>query len=173
MKTRYLIRHAKSDWSDPLLDDFDRGLNERGKLDAPLMGEVLSRKLISPNLILSSPALRAKLTAQIIAEKLSYPIDTIVFERSLYASEPETLFALIRQIPDTIDTLMIFGHNPELTESLNLLCGTMIENIPTCGAAAMRLYDKSWKNIGPDSAELLFLERPKTYRKKEVRKNGV
>lgn len=166
MKTLYLIRHAKSDWSDPLLDDFDRGLNERGKSDAPLMGEVLSHKHIYPNLILSSPAQRAKLTALIIAEKLSYPIDAIVFEPSLYASSPETIFSLIRKIPDTIDSLMIFGHNPELTESLNLLCGTTIQNIPTSGVTSMRLYDKSWKNIGPDSAELLFLERPKTYRKK-------
>jgi phosphohistidine phosphatase len=164
VKTLYLIRHAKSDWSDPLSSDFERGLNKRGKADAPLMGDILLKKGIHPDLILSSPAHRAKATAFKIAQKLSYSIDAIRFEPSLYSSDVETICSLIRGVSDKIDSLIIFGHNPEFTECANMICGSEIDNIPTCGVVAMQLNTKSWESIGSDSAKLLFFETPKKHR---------
>lgn len=164
MKTLYLIRHAKSDWNNPLLSDFDRGLNKRGMKDAPLMGEVLSHQRIHPDLILSSPALRAKTTAIKIAHKLHYPLDSIQYEPSLYACDVETIFSAIRNVAQTLDTLFVFGHNPEFTECVNAICGSDIDNIPTCGIVAMQLREDSWKSIGLNSAELLFIDTPKQHR---------
>lgn len=164
MKTLILIRHAKSDWSNPFLHDFDRELNARGLYDAPLMGTSLSQKHIHPDLILSSPAQRAKTTAMEIARKLSYPEDTITYNASLYDSDIETIFEVIRAVSDTCETLMVFGHNPEFTECVNALCDTDIEKIPTCGVVAMQLKEDNWKSVGFDSAELLFFDTPKQHR---------
>jgi phosphohistidine phosphatase len=164
MKTLLLIRHAKSDWSNPFLRDFDRELNERGLKNAPMMGTILAQKNIHPDLILSSPAQRAKTTAIEIARKLSFPQDAITYEASLYESNIETIFEVIRGVSDTYETLVVFGHNPEFTECANALCGANIENIPTCGVVAMQLKENNWKSVGFDSAQLLFFDTPKQHR---------
>ncbi|MDD2838414.1 MAG: histidine phosphatase family protein [Sulfuricurvum sp.] len=164
MKTLYLIRHAKSDWSDESLSDFDRPLNKRGTKDVPLMGSKLSDKGIRPDLILSSPALRAKTTAEAFAEALSYPPESIRFEYELYACDVETILSLIRGISDSIDILFVFGHNPEFTECANLITGGDIDNIPTCGVVEMRLKHDNWESIGENSAELRSFDFPKKYR---------
>lgn len=127
------------------------------------MGEVLLKKGIHPDLILSSPALRAKTTAGFIAQKLSYPIDAIRYEPLLYAGDVEQLLFVIRNAPESIDTLFLFGHNPELTECANAICGTDIENIPTCGVVAMQLREDQWQSIGFNAAELLFFDTPKKH----------
>lgn len=163
MKLLCLIRHAKSDWSNPFLSDFDRPLNSRGEKAAPRMGEVLLKKGIHPDLILSSPAHRAKTTAGFIAQKLFYPLDAIRYEPLLYASDVERILSVIRNTPESINTLFLFGHNPELTECANAVCGTDIENIPTCGVVAMRLKEGQWKRIGFNAAELLFFDTPKKH----------
>ncbi|MGE4473182.1 histidine phosphatase family protein [uncultured Sulfuricurvum sp.] len=164
MKTLYLIRHAKSDWSDESLSDFDRPLNKRGTKDAPLMGSKLSDKGVRPDLILSSPALRAKTTAEAFAKALSYPPESIRFEHELYACDVETILSLIRGVSADIDTLFVFGHNPEFTEGANLITGGNIDNIPTCGVVEMRLKNDSWESIGKNSAELRSFDFPKKYR---------
>lgn len=164
MKNLYLIRHAKSDWSNPLLSDFDRSLNKRGLKEAPLMGGILSKKGVHPDLILSSPALRAKTTAIEIARKLSYPLESIVYLPALYASDCETIFSILKDVSNTVNTLIVLGHNPEFTECVNAISGFEIENIPTCGIAAMGLYEEKWSSIGLNSAQLLFLDTPKQYR---------
>lgn len=164
MKTLILIRHAKSDWSNPFLHDFDRELNGRGLKDAPVMGKILADKNIHPDLILSSPAQRAKTTAVEIARKLSFPEKAITYDASLYESDIETLIEVIRGVSDTCQTLIIFGHNPEFTECANILCGADIENIPTCGVVAMQLKENNWKSVGLDSAELLFFDIPKQHK---------
>ncbi|MDD2266744.1 histidine phosphatase family protein [Sulfuricurvum sp.] len=161
MKTLILIRHAKSDWSNPFLHDFDRELNARGLKDAPLMGTILAQKNIHPDLILSSPALRAQATAIEIARKLSFPEAAITYDSSLYESDIETVFKVIRSVPDTCETLILFGHNPEMTECVNALCDAEIDNVPTCGVVAMRLRGNSWKSIEFHSANLLFFDAPK------------
>lgn len=164
MKTLYLIRHAKSDWSDESLSDFDRPLNKRGMKDAPLMGSKLADKGIRPDLIISSPALRAKTTALAIAEALSYPPESIRYDHDIYACDVETILMVIRNVSDDINTLLVFGHNPEFTECANLITGGDIDNISTCGIVEMRLLKDDWKSIGENSAELKSFEFPKKYR---------
>lgn len=161
MKMLYLVRHAKSDWSNLFLRDFDRPLNARGEYSAPLMGEYLSKQGIKPDLILSSPALRAKTTAITLAEKLSYPIESISYLPSLYESDVNTILALIRTISENIETLFIVAHNPEVTECINFITNAEIDNVPTCGVAAIRLNENSWDRVGSNSAELISLDTPK------------
>lgn len=157
----YLVRHAKSDWSNLFLRDFDRPLNARGEYSAPLMGEYLSKQGIKPDLILSSPALRAKTTTITLAEKLSYPIESISYLPSLYESDVNTILAIIRTISENIETLFIVAHNPEVTECINFITNAEIDNVPTCGVAAIRLNENSWDRVGSNSAELISLDTPK------------
>lgn len=163
MKTLYFIRHAKSDWSNPLLRDFERGLNKRGVKECPLMGKVLLDKGICPDLILSSSALRARTTAIEIARQINYPHDLIQYEASLYACDVQTIISIIQNVSQNVNTLFVFGHNPELTGCANMICGVDIENIPTCGVAAMCLHHDNWKSLGANSAQLLFLDTPKQH----------
>lgn len=128
------------------------------------MGGILSKKGVHPDLILSSPALRAKTTAIEIARKLSYPLESIVYLPALYASDCETIFSILKDVSNTVNTLIVLGHNPEFTECVNAISGFEIENIPTCGIAAMGLYEEKWSSIGLNSAQLLFLDTPKQYR---------
>ena len=164
MKTLYLIRHAKSDWSDASLSDYDRPLNKRGANDALLMGSILLKSGIRPDFILSSPALRAKTTAIAIAQALSYPPGSIRYDHALYASDVETILSIIRDVSVSIDTLFLFGHNPELTECANYISGGDIDDIPTCGVVAMRLKNDSWESIGANSAKISGFDFPKKYR---------
>jgi phosphohistidine phosphatase len=164
MKTLYLIRHAKSDRNDPSLSDYDRPLNKRGSNDAPFMGSILLKSGIHPDLILASPALRAKTTAIAFAQALSYPSDSIRYEHPLYASDVETILSIIRNVPVSIDTLFLFGHNPEITECANVITGGDIDDIPTCGVVAMRLKNESWESIGANSADIIGFDFPKKHR---------
>jgi len=164
MKTLYLIRHAKSSWKDPRLTDFDRPLNKRGKRDAPFMGDVLNDKKIYPDLIISSPAKRAKKTAAEIANKIGFPIKKISFNDEIYEASISTLIDLLKKMNDKYESVMIFGHNPGLTVLNNHISNFYIENIPTCGIVALK-FNKKWSEIDKNSCEHLFFEHPKMYLK--------
>jgi phosphohistidine phosphatase len=116
MKTLFLIRHAKSSWDDTALPDKDRPLSDRGKRDAPKMGKRLAKRDVMPNLILSSPARRALTTAEIIAKKLGYKRKDIVVDDRLYSSAVDDLLNVVQKLSDKLERVMLFGHNPELTE---------------------------------------------------------
>jgi phosphohistidine phosphatase len=165
MKTLYIIRHAKSSWDQPGLSDFDRPLNERGKRDAPRMGKRLKEKAVVPNLMLSSPAKRALSTCRRIAEILGYLPDKIKTEKSLYHADEDEILSVIRNIKDKHDVLMIFGHNPGLTDFVNQLSHKKtltIDNIPTCGVVAFRFDVESWQRIDFGMGDLLFFDYPKS-----------
>jgi phosphohistidine phosphatase len=147
MKTLFLIRHAKSSWDDPALADKDRPLNDRGKRDAPKVGERLAKAGAKPDLILSSPAKRALTTAEIIARRLGYKRKNIVVDDRLYAVESEVLLDVIRRLDDEADCVMLFGHNPELTELAHRL-SAKISQMPTCAVAEFTFDVKSWSRIG-------------------------
>lgn len=163
MKTLYLVRHAKSDWGDQSLADFDRPLNKRGKKDAPFMGEVLNDKEIMPDIIISSPAKRAKKTSIEIAEKLSYPLKKILFDEELYDASSKDILHIVKNIDEKFATALIFGHNPGLTLLNNYISNKYIDNIPTCGIVALNLEVK-WSEIDKYSCKQLFFEYPKLYR---------
>ena len=116
MKTLFLIRHAKSSWDDTALPDKDRPLGDRGRRDAPKMGKRLAKRDVKPDLILSSPARRALTTAEIVAKKLDYKLKDIVVDDRLYAGAVHDLLNVIHKVGDKLERVMLFGHNPELTE---------------------------------------------------------
>lgn len=161
MKTLYLIRHAKSSWKDLTLDDFDRPLNKRGKRDAPFMGELLYDNEIKPDIIISSPAKRAKDTAKIIAQKVGYEKE-ILFDERIYEFNLITLVRIIKEINNENDTAFIFGHNPILNIFMEEFC-EFDENIPTCGVLKVSFECNEWEKITPQNCEFLEFEYPKKY----------
>jgi phosphohistidine phosphatase len=146
-KTLILVRHAKSSWGEVDLHDMERPLADRGKRDAPMMGKRLAKQKVKPDLILSSPARRALTTAEIIANELGYKAKDIVVDERLYATEPEILLAVIGELGDKLQCVMIFGHNPELAELAHHL-SSEISQMPTCAVAEFTFESKSWSTIG-------------------------
>ncbi|MFZ2322791.1 MAG: histidine phosphatase family protein [Ignavibacteriaceae bacterium] len=155
----YLLRHAKSSWRDLAIDDFDRPLNNRGLKDAPLIGQMLSKKNIIVDAVISSPAKRAIDTARIITNNLGYT-KNIILDKNIYDASLSTLLSTIRNFDDNLKKIMLIGHNPGLTNLSNYLTKYFIENIPTCGVVALE-FDKSWKDINPKDGNIIFFEYPK------------
>ncbi len=160
MKTLFLVRHAKSSRDDPALADKERPLNDRGMRDAPRMGERLATQDVKPDLMLSSPALRALATAQIIAKKLDYKVKDIVVDERLYAAAPDDLLEVIHELGDKQKRVMLFGHNPELAELAHRLSSKIID-MPTCAVAEFSFDTKSWSNIGKQAPAKVTLQCPK------------
>lgn len=162
MKKLFIIRHAKSSWKEENLDDFDRPLNKRGRKNAPYMGEILKEKHICPDIILSSPALRAKITAEIIAKKVNYFKD-IVFNKNIYDSNETTLHNLLTELDNKRKIAFLVAHNPEVNILADYYVG-FNENIPTCGIVEIEFDCKKWQDISPFNAKLISFEYPKKYK---------
>ena len=163
MKRLYLIRHAKSSWAEPGLRDFDRPLNNRGKLDAPFMGMRLADQGIRPDLMLASPAKRARKTAKCIAEAVAYPAKEIVFIDAIYEAAVADLFGIVGQAPDDVGVLFLVGHNYAITDLAESLTGQSLGNIPTGGIAGIEFAVSAWSEIALGSGRLLFLDYPKKH----------
>jgi phosphohistidine phosphatase len=161
MKNLFLVRHAKSSWNFPELDDFERPLNKRGKLDAPRMGRMLKDKKIMPDIMISSPATRAAMTARIIAEILAYPTDTISYAEKIYDAGIAELIETISAIDERHTSAMLVGHNPGLTFLANHIADHPVTNIPTCGIYAIDLDIHNWKQTTNKCGIFRFLEIPK------------
>ncbi|MBX7127472.1 MAG: histidine phosphatase family protein [Cyclobacteriaceae bacterium] len=161
MKTLYLVRHAKSSWDNPGLDDRDRPLNERGLKDAPKMARRLKERDAAPGLLLSSPAVRALETCKMIAAGLGMPATAIHTDARLYHAGRRTLMEVVQSLDDKYRSVMIFGHNPGLTDFVNQLLDEDIENIPTCGVVAAELDLKHWKKASEACGSLEFFDYPK------------
>lgn len=164
MKTLYLVRHAKSSWKNTKLRDFERPLNKRGLNDAPLMGKVLKKMNIKPDLIISSPAKRTLDTAEYFCEKINFPFEDVIFDDSFYNGSSEDLLKEIQDQKYDINSIMIFAHNPGLTDLHNYLCDEFIENIPTAGVSILNFDSESWNDLKEKSCELEFFEFPKKYK---------
>jgi phosphohistidine phosphatase len=160
MKTLFLIRHAKSSWDDPALSDRQRPLTRRGRRDALSMGKRLAKRHRRPDLMLSSPALRALTTAQVIAGKFGCRRKHIVVETRLYACKVPDLLRLIRQLDDGLKRVMLFGHNPELT-GLARRFSDDIHDLPTCAVARFKFDVKSWTRVGRETLVKAALDCPK------------
>lgn len=160
MRMLYVIRHAKSSWNEPGLDDFDRPLNDRGRSDAPEMAERLKAKGIHPDLIITSTAERAQTTARIFADVLGYPAESILLKPDLYETDVDTVFDVVHQIDPQASHVLIFGHNPTFTYFVNHLASARIDNIPTCGIAAIAL-DKEWREAKRSGGHMVWFDYPK------------
>jgi phosphohistidine phosphatase len=164
MKTLYLIRHAKSDWSDSSLDDFKRPLNKRGEKNVLFMGERLAHTKLLPDLIVSSPAIRAKMTAKEIAKQVGYRKDEIAYEDDLYQAEVDDIARVLKNITPSKNIVFLVGHNPGLTLFAEYISGYRIDNIPTCGIVCVQLKENNWQSIGKESAEFVSFDYPKKYK---------
>jgi phosphohistidine phosphatase len=163
MKTLLLMRHAKSSWKDDSLTDVDRPLNNRGSRDTPFMGKLLREKQIQPDLVISSPALRAITTAKVIAGELGYEAGGIRTDEALYHGNIPAILALIARTEDTCRTLIVVGHNPGISLLANRLSDTSIEHFPTCSVACFRFEIDSWQAVTNGPGKLEFFEQPKKY----------
>ncbi len=164
MKTIILVRHAKSSWKDLSLDDFDRSLNKRGKRNAPFMGQKLKARGIKPDLILSSPAKRAKKTAISIAAEIGYLKKKIVFDNNLYHAGAWYMMEMVQNQDDKYETIMIFGHNPDFNTFADMLLKhNPVSNIPTTGVYCIRFDVNKWKNVKEGKGESVFFDYPKRY----------
>ena len=164
MKTLLVLRHAKSSWDDPALDDHERPLNGRGKKDAPRVGAAIRARGLTPDLVVTSDAVRARITAETAASAAGYHGD-IVKEKRLYLAAPRDILAVLRGVPETdTDTVMIVGHNPGLEELVAHLTGQP-EAMPTAGLAEIELPIDRWREITASvRGRLVQLWRPKEER---------
>lgn len=163
MKTLFLVRHAKSSWKYSKLTDLERPLSGRGKRDAPFMGKLLFKEKIKPDMIMCSPANRALSTAKFFCEEIGFPFEDVKIEPGLYMADSGELLELIRKIDKSAETLMIFSHNPGITDLYNRLADEYIENIPTSGITAIQFTEDSWNDLKTKPGRLLFFEYPKKY----------
>ncbi len=161
MKTLTIVRHAKSSWNEPGLSDRDRPLNKRGQRDAPRMGKRIADAGIRPSLIVSSPATRAWTTAQIIAEELSYPVEFLQRENSLYLASLNDILDVIVAQDDGFKSLMVVGHNPGLTNMVNFLSPGITGNLPTAGVVSVTIDQDDWKLYEQPNTELILHDCPK------------
>jgi phosphohistidine phosphatase len=145
MKTLYLMRHAKSSWKDDHLMDHERPLKKKGRKDAAGMGGLLSGKKRTPAIIYASTAERARETAGIVAETSGY-IGEVRFDQRLYLAEPDTLIALIHDLPDDAESILLVGHNPGLEALAQVLSGKIVA-LPTAAIAHFKLEVEHWKNV--------------------------
>lgn len=161
MKDLILVRHAKSSWKDPTLRDHERPLNKRGKRDAPEMGDRLTRSGCVPELMVSSSAVRALDTARAIAGKLEYARKRIAVEGRLFHAGVAELLQVIRGVDDSVNTLMLFGHNPGLTDLANHLGPREILNMPTCAVLRLRFQADTWSTVGGVPGDEVLYDYPK------------
>jgi phosphohistidine phosphatase len=158
-KKLLLVRHGKSDWGNLDLKDFDRPLNKRGKENAPEMAERLLERGFNFDLIVSSPAKRAKSTAKYFAE--AYKVNQIQFEESIYEANTTALLKVVNGLDDAANTVIMFGHNPGFTDFTNELSHADIYNIPTAGMVLISFPFDSWKMVSKGTGELVFFDYPK------------
>ena len=153
------MRHAKSGWGDPSLADFDRPLNERGQKAAPLVGRFMRRRKLRPDLVLCSPAERARQTAALVSEAagLSAPLR---FDERIYEATPARLAEVVSQIEDGADEVLLVGHNPSLEGLIELLAGES-RRMPTAALARMLLDVEKWGKLREGAGRVEFVVRPK------------
>lgn len=161
MKKLFIIRHAKSD-QNFFGNDFERPLNERGKTDGPVMAKRLLEKKIKIDALVSSPAVRAKKTAELFAERLKLPKEEIILISALYHAAPEAFYEVIAALPDSLNSVAVFSHNPGITYFVNSLnTDIQVDNMPTCAIFAIGIDITQWSAFLKAEKKLLFFDYPK------------
>ncbi len=163
MKILYIVRHAKSSWDQVALDDFERPLNDRGHRDAIMLGKLLKEKKVIPDLLISSPANRAAMTARLLSEQIKYSLSKIVFDPNLYMASTPLLYNILKALKNEHHQIMIIGHNPGMTALVNDLADVNVPNLPTCSIYGMRLKIKSWHDLSRKCGQKILYEYPKKH----------
>jgi phosphohistidine phosphatase len=160
MKTLLVLRHAKSSWDDSALDDRERPLNKRGHRDAPRMGELVREYGLIPDVVISSDAVRARLTAEAVAEAARYAGE-ILLDAHLYLAGPADILPRLQRVRANAETVMIVGHNPGLEQLVEQLTGKR-HDFPTAALAQIGLPIDRWRDLKPSTRRtLVALWRPK------------
>lgn len=159
MKSLYILRHAKSSWDEPELEDFDRPLNKRGKKAAPFMGRLMADRDIVPDIVVSSPAARARSTAELVAEASGFPAQ-LKFDERIYEASPQMLRQVVSELDEDAGSAMIVGHNPGIEGFVSYLTGSS-ERMPTAALAHIRLNIDRWADVDSGCGELQAVLRPK------------
>ena len=162
MKRLTLVRHSKSDWSLPGQQDWDRALNKRGQRDAPEMARRLRARKLKPDVILSSPAVRALATATIMARELKVAASIVRQDERLYLAGPADMLTVIRELGGSARHLMVFGHNPGITDFANRLsAGDRIDNMPTSAVFTATFAIQDWSELDWGSGQDAQFDYPK------------
>ena len=161
MKTLYLVRHAKSSWDHPGLSDFERPLMMKGIERSYHIIRFLKDRGILPHLFISSPAIRAIETAKLFASGLEYPLSDILIEQKIYDGYYDRILDIIYGISNDVDSLMMFGHNPTITNLANLFLHPSIEDMPTSTVVAIGFDTLKWEEVPNANALQQFIVSPK------------
>ena len=161
MKTLLIIRHAKSSWDLTGAADIDRPLNERGKRDAPAMARRLIKASITIDRFVSSPARRARQTAELFIREFDKKEKAIRFIPELYHAAPAVFKEVVAGLDDKDDTVAIFSHNPGITAFVNMLTEVRLDNMPTCAIFAVKSSVEHWNEFLSTSPEFSFFDYPK------------
>jgi len=159
MKTLLLLRHAKSSWQDDSVSDFDRPLTLRGSKAAPRVGKLVRKRKLKPDLVLSSPAERARQTVQLMLEAADLTIE-VRFDERIYEATGARLFEVVGQIEEEAGVVMLVGHNPGFEELLEALTGET-HNLPTAALACIELGIEKWNKIRAGAGRLEWLVKAK------------
>lgn len=162
MKKIFLIRHAKSDWEIPGIDDIDRPLNERGYRDAHFIGRKLKSELKANVIFISSPAIRAMSTALIIAHETGYPKDRIMIYPKLYEAKVAIYSDVLFSIDEVYDTAFIFGHNPGISEAVQELGKGPICDLPPCSVTCIGFETADWTTVPGSQSSIILQLSPKS-----------
>ena len=168
MRTLMLLRHAKSSWDRPELDDLERPLAPRGREAAPLIARFIRESRWRPDLVLCSPAARVRETWQLMAPVLDQTVDCKTM-RTIYPGAPSRLLEVLRRAADEVETLMLVGHNPGIGRLAVGLCGTgskkplerMRSKFPTAALAVIEFDVERWEQVAPGTGRLRAFVRPK------------
>jgi len=160
-KRLILVRHAKSSWKDAHLADIDRPLNKRGLRNAPEMGRWLAAQGAPPDLVLSSPANRARTTAAHLVKALGLDPAVISIDEDLYFEGTHGMLRALERVDDRFERVMMVGHNPVMTRLLNQLTGADVWNMPTCAVALIAFDMPSWGLVDSTAGSLVAYQEPK------------
>lgn len=159
MKTLFVLRHAKSSWDDAALTDFDRPLNDRGRKAAPFIGEKMRGLGLFPDLMVCSPAARAKQTAILVSRSAGLNLD-ILYDSRIYEASASALSKVVGERGGSAERLMLVGHNPGIESLITWLTGRT-EPMPTAALAEITLDVVDWEGLAPQLGSLIRVIRPK------------
>jgi phosphohistidine phosphatase len=160
-KRLILLRHAKSSWENPGLRDFERPLSPRGERDAPRMGILLRERGFCPRAVISSDAVRARLTIELVAAEIGFPVVDIRYSNDLYHASPARLLHTLEDLAPQDDEVMLVGHNPGMTELANQLSDARLDNLPTCGIICISGAAANWRAMAREPGTVEWCLRPK------------
>lgn len=167
MKYILLLRHAKSSWDDPSLEDFERPLSGRGLKDAPRMGKYLKKIGSKPEYVISSTAERARQTTQLCLEGMNTDESIVKWENGLYFESVNKYIQAIQQAPSNTETIMLVGHNPLIETAATILNGGKDRTafrVPTAGLVCLESYAVRWDDINPGTCQVKWMVIPKVLR---------